>query len=51
MILECGNLLPPSDAATCRGLPRPARNRGDKSPLMKALTSQRTPKTIDEHYR
>ena len=42
-LLECGNLLPLSHAAT---------SRGDKSSLTKALTSQRTPQlVIADHFR
>ena len=42
--MECGNLLPLSEAATCRGQNPQSTGGGDKSPLNKALTSQRTPK-------
>jgi hypothetical protein len=43
-VLECGNWLPLSQAVTCRGQPgsRSHQSRADKSPLTKALTSQRT---------
>jgi hypothetical protein len=45
--MECGNLLPLLVAATCRGLiEAESPGCGGKSPLTKALTSQRTPKSL-----